>query len=227
MILTCPSCSTRYVLDSAALGDGRKVRCVNCSHVWFQTVPEEVAALPPSGPVEKKPIPPGSNLPARPGRQARRGAAAEWAVLVVLIVGLAAIGYAGRNEVVHLWPPAVKLYDTLGIPLGDTGMAAADGMGGIVPAGLELRDLDFELTSVADGTVLFVRGAVANGSGEERAVPRLRIIMSDEQGAVMESWTFDVGIERLPPGEQAEFETSLRNPDPAIARLQIDVAPEG
>ena len=37
MILTCPQCQAQYKLDPAQLGaSGRDVRCVTCSHMWFQ-----------------------------------------------------------------------------------------------------------------------------------------------------------------------------------------------
>lgn len=37
MILTCPKCQSQYNLDPAMLGvSGRDVRCVACSHMWFQ-----------------------------------------------------------------------------------------------------------------------------------------------------------------------------------------------
>jgi predicted Zn finger-like uncharacterized protein len=37
MILTCPRCQAQYKLDPAMLGTaGRDVRCVTCSHMWFQ-----------------------------------------------------------------------------------------------------------------------------------------------------------------------------------------------
>ncbi|WP_260483044.1 zinc-ribbon domain-containing protein [Sphingomicrobium flavum] len=42
MILTCPSCSTRYVVkDGAIPPGGRKVRCASCKHSWHQD-PDEL-----------------------------------------------------------------------------------------------------------------------------------------------------------------------------------------
>lgn len=44
MILTCPSCATRYSVSTEALGEkGRTVRCAKCGHKWFQE-PQEVVA---------------------------------------------------------------------------------------------------------------------------------------------------------------------------------------
>ncbi|MDI9349687.1 MAG: zinc-ribbon domain-containing protein [Candidatus Symbiobacter sp.] len=46
MILTCPNCQTRYVVDPNKLGpSGRSVRCDSCQHSWFQS--GEVTPLPP------------------------------------------------------------------------------------------------------------------------------------------------------------------------------------
>ena len=46
MILTCPACSTKYVVkDGAIPASGRQVRCASCKHSWHQD-PEEQAAEP-------------------------------------------------------------------------------------------------------------------------------------------------------------------------------------
>ncbi len=37
MILSCPVCATRFMLDDALLpSGGRKLRCARCQHVWHQ-----------------------------------------------------------------------------------------------------------------------------------------------------------------------------------------------
>jgi predicted Zn finger-like uncharacterized protein len=42
MILTCPECKSRYVVNpNALLPHGRTVRCAKCKHNWFENKPEE------------------------------------------------------------------------------------------------------------------------------------------------------------------------------------------
>lgn len=48
MILTCPACSTKYVVkDGAIPPGGRQVRCASCKHSWHQD--PEIAAGPDAG----------------------------------------------------------------------------------------------------------------------------------------------------------------------------------
>ena len=52
MILVCPSCSTRYLLSSSAIGaDGRDVRCAKCAHQWFQAGDQD---MPPPAPLSEE-----------------------------------------------------------------------------------------------------------------------------------------------------------------------------
>jgi predicted Zn finger-like uncharacterized protein len=56
MIITCPSCASRYPVNAASFAPaGRKVRCAKCGHSWHQ-MPEEAEA---SMPAPVVPLPAG------------------------------------------------------------------------------------------------------------------------------------------------------------------------
>ena len=62
MIITCPACSTRYVVPDEAIGvEGRTVRCAKCKHNWYQDGPEleehEATAAAPEPEPEPEPAP--------------------------------------------------------------------------------------------------------------------------------------------------------------------------
>lgn len=76
MIITCPSCSARYVVDPVKIGsEGRTVKCAKCAHAWAQPAPtpdelagsvaEQPAAAPAAPAVPSEP-PPGDTPPDAP-----------------------------------------------------------------------------------------------------------------------------------------------------------------
>ncbi len=73
MIITCPTCSTSYSVDPAAIGhEGKTVRCSSCANTWLQ-MPESAAApqaAPEAAPeaVAQPPAPPAApaSQPAPP-----------------------------------------------------------------------------------------------------------------------------------------------------------------
>ncbi len=219
MIVTCEECATRFVVESAALGQvGRKVKCARCGHVWFQDSLAEPTM--PAAPPTRHTPPSGGAQPAERTAGSRLRAAVAWMVFFVLVGGLAGVVYAGRGPIVSAWPPAVRLYQTLGI---DTGGAALYAAAAVAPA-LEYLNISSEVTVDETGETLWVRGDVYNGSDEERAVPLLRASLSDGDDRLLGSWTFSLAIDRLGPGEVASFETSVNDPDEARAKLELGVA---
>ncbi len=229
MILTCPSCATRYSIDSAALGDrGREVRCVKCAHTWQQQpenqpvrepldlqpeqpAPEAELAEPVAAtglvdqPAERPRRATGARPPpAQPSRRSDRIAA--WAMLAAFVVALASGGYFGRQYVVDTWPPASRLYALVGVPV------------------LPVNRLGFELTNLSQVTenetgvaVLKISGDIVNITAEARPAPRVRIGIRDQSAKEIHFWTAAPLAAEVAAGGVTSFVARLENP-PAEAR---------
>jgi predicted Zn finger-like uncharacterized protein len=227
MILSCPSCSTRYLVDPLAIGaDGRQVRCARCGHVWRQAPPPPEETSPPAGAEEEPPIlrgparvralPPGSNLPALREPPRRRAGGLAWLALALAVAGAIGALFAFRQQFVEIWPPASQLYRLAGLD-------AAEKPG----QDLDIRDVKFERKTDAGRTVLLVTGQVVNPTQGVRPAPRLRVAIGDEARNELVHWTVPLAKERLGPGEATEFSTRLPDP-PANARsLSVTFLPEG
>ena len=93
MILNCPACGTRYLIDPAVLGArGRHVRCARCSESWHQRPPEDMPKPLPPPPIAPDPLPRRANLPAI-RVPARRSAAPAWIALVLIFATLGGVGF--------------------------------------------------------------------------------------------------------------------------------------
>src|SRR5690348_5296930 len=139
MIVVCPQCSTRYLVDPRALGaGGRRVRCAQCANTWHHKPPAEalaeletVAPAPraePAARVERvepqfdrpalaEPSEPEHRiqLPALTQPRRRPWLTVAWLVLLVM-VGLAAGGAVWeRDTVIRAWPPSARLYALFGL----------------------------------------------------------------------------------------------------------------
>jgi predicted Zn finger-like uncharacterized protein len=218
MILSCPACSTRYLVDPALIGpDGREVRCAKCGHQWVQTPPEDAPEPPPLPPLqpeihsvpEQGPLPAqiGIGLPVLSRPTFRRSSGLAWGLLLLLI-GIFVGGIFARHEIVAAWPPAARLYERLGLatPAYDSVLAVRNGTSAY---------------QQEDGKpVLVVQGEVVNISSALQAVPKLRASLR-ENGHEVQSWIFQAAQSRLLPGESASFVTRFKNPSPSATDLTI------
>lgn len=217
MILTCTSCSTRYLVDAQSLGEnGRRVRCAKCGHTWFQAPPID---KPPAGsftppPAEPRPIPPGSNLPVP--REASRGRTAlfGWVGLIGLLATLVGGGYAFREPIVAAWEPAARLYEVLGIPVAAPG------------EGLDIQLVRSEPQTENGRTALLIEGRITNSSSRAQTLPPLMALTRDADKRLLKRWPVPATPDRLLPGEIATFSTRLEDIGPA-AELTVTFDRDG
>jgi predicted Zn finger-like uncharacterized protein len=242
MILTCPSCSTRYQADSGRFAaPGRNVRCAKCGHVWFQTTPEvepepepvlEPVVVPPPDPAPAAAIPdaaaPTLESIRRSAQQAqetprvakRRPAkgnvvadATAWAALVFLAVTIGWAGVTYRQTIVDMWPGVAPLYELAGLT--------------VATEGIELIDVGYQ-HEVEDGRpVLAVSGKIVNVTDRELPVPEIRVMLSDERQQELYHWMFNAGVRTLQPGAESPFVTRLSSPPPEARNLNIRFAEAG
>ncbi len=238
MILTCPSCVTRYEVDGTKFPpSGRDVRCAKCGHVWHalpndEVIPESFAE-PPAPEVYQQPVSRDPEPQPRPAEdyydeeQGFEPAAAQaqpwyarkttlmagWAGLavVVLVIGFVASVY--RREVVEVWPKTASLYSGLGVK--------------VAPAGLKLGNTKtFEVPQNGQ-LVLTVTGAVTNVASRELPVPQIRVGLVDRDKRELYHWTVAPQVMTLKPGQSTRFVTRLSNPPDGAANYEIRFAKAG
>lgn len=228
MILICPNCSARFLINAAALQpNGREVRCGRCRHQWFATpaepempAPEAAPERPlkplppplppePTAPVEPRPIPRGSNLPAIPKpRRSALGAILGWGLLALVVIGLG-VAIAERDSVMAVYPGSRSVYGAVGFEVPAAG------------EGLQINEVTSSRTMQEGLPVLVCEGRISNVSRYERRVPTLRGALRDAAGRELQAWTFSVPSASLAPGETIAFRTEVRQPASSATELSI------
>ncbi|MBP2292577.1 DUF3426 domain-containing protein [Azospirillum rugosum] len=213
MIIACPTCATRYTLADSAVGpQGRKVRCAKCGHTWWQSPDEDDPEFSLNDVTEIRPTSaPTVEKPPR-DRAALRRALAGWGLFVAVVLALAGGGYAARDQIVRLWPPAALLYETVGLRVEPPG------------TGLQLQNLRSEQKVEGGAPVLVVDGQIVNVSDTVRPVPVVRVTSLGEDRKPVRSWTVEASPAQLLPGEIAVFRDAQRDPG---AVLEVMVTFDG
>jgi predicted Zn finger-like uncharacterized protein len=233
MILTCPSCDTRYSVDGSKFpAGGRMVRCAKCGHSWHQqgeppTAPDAVAPAaisaaapaaietPAADPVTvdtaRMPLSyPAEGVPLGP----RLAVVAGWAglIAVVLLIVVAAVRY--RQDIALIWPQSAGVYSALGLPVNATG--------------IDFRDVDYRRENEDGQVVLAVSGNIVNVGKRELPVPQtVRVTLSDASKRELYHWNFKPSVTVLKPGQSAPFTTRLSSPPAAARNLEVRFAKDG
>lgn len=230
MIVSCPACSARYLVDEEALRgpDGRTVRCAGCGHTWRQMAQPAVPAEPSRSEdlarfdspriepaLEVPPRPTGAyvqalDAPPPPPQRSRR-ATMRWLVVAVLFVLAVLAGViVARGAVMAIWPPAARVYALAG------GSVEPPSLG----AGLKIDKLAPARTP--DG--LIIEGDITNTGKALRELPRLRVSLRDNGEKEVEFKIVDPPQPRLPPGAVAHFKTPFEHPSAAATDVVVTFA---
>lgn len=227
MIVGCPVCRTRYLVDEEALRgqSGRTVRCANCGHTWHQAASpgpaennEEAAnadgRIEPALEVPPRPattleVPPRQRARPEPPRRRSRWGALRW-LLVAVLLALAVLAgvVVARGAVVALWPPAARLYALAGFSAEPPG------------AGLKIEKLAPSRTS--DG--LIIEGDIANSGKTTQDLPPLRVALRDAAEKEVQFKIIEPPKPRLPPGAVAHFKAPFDHPDDAATGVVVTFA---
>jgi predicted Zn finger-like uncharacterized protein len=121
MQIVCPACTAAYEVPLTLLKPGKAVRCARCAHEW---VPSSAMLEAPTGALaEAGPIgmaeEPEIFLPMDPPPRARGNTALRlaWAGSIVVLALLGWAAYAERTPIMQAWPPSIRLYAALGLPV--------------------------------------------------------------------------------------------------------------
>ncbi len=207
MILTCPSCSAKFVVKAELIGTtGRKVRCAKCKHDWFQEPADEsiaaVAAIAVPEPQQTEPVPEGSNLPTH----------------VVVVPSYIKLAFAGiaflalfLSSIIFsnsILPHLSWYYSILGIH--DT-------------QGLALYDVSVEKVGEEKENDLLVKGRIVNESKDEKIVPIVKITVMDDGHNKIQTITLASSNEKLAPGEGVDFENRIPKLPENVATIVMDL----
>ena len=237
MIVTCPSCETKYRVDGEALmARGGKVRCNSCAHVWV--VEDEALVL---GDPAPEPVRNPAGASAEPGPQAavaaeasrtfaagegnkphkrireraeqrRRKArlaaeGAAWAGIAAML-GVAMLGaWLFRGDIVTAFPASNAAYAMAGVDVN--------------PYGLEVRGLSAAHGEGDEQGALVIEGVVQNVTGAERRALPLKAALLDADGAPLIEWVIVLESHDIEPGGAERFRTVLEDAPEAAAQIDV------
>lgn len=224
MILECPNCGKRYLVDPRAVGaNGRTVRCAACKKEWFASAEkdevDEVLSF--ADEVDRQTEDSDWEQPAArpdrsrgtPGVPAIAGAPpvpaslkAATTALGILFLIMAAVYF--QPTVSRAMPFAKSIYASLG--MYDT-------------QGVVLADLAYNLEPVGTKDRHALSGYLVNTADEPMPMPILSFRMLDREGELVKRLKLSEVVDELQPGEQKMFSRYIDTSPERVERIAVDV----
>ncbi len=243
MIISCPSCATRYEIPAKNLGPaGRMVRCTNCNHRWFVASPRSAAAERPAESAAAMLEGAGSAAHAEIDSAAENTAADPRLDRAPTLPAddadrrIRRAPAATRSTAATIGWLAVLLVllSLTGLVLGRNELVTIApqmaplyqrvGLPVTQPIGLELAGIVSERLAGANGDTLRITGAVRNVAGAERAVPPLRVALIDNAREEVLVREVEVPQAVLAAGASTRFSVDLEDPPRGARNFSVTFA---
>jgi predicted Zn finger-like uncharacterized protein len=238
MLLTCPSCETRYQVDEAAIdrAAGRQVRCANCGYLWHfaPSLEEHVPAPTAAGPVAR---PTGAGAGAARAAAAPGAAGPAMAGAVLQPDGAAALSTtlelgSAAAPAVEAMHPALRGLLQVGAALIVAAVILVPILGrntvvGTWPESAKLYQavglqtvtpgagLDVQVTPLRSDGAFIVTGEITNTTREAVNIPPVRVALLDMTKREVEFQVIDPPVGSLAPGGVVRFKTVFEHPSVA------------
>lgn len=247
MIISCPSCETRYQIDPASLGDeGRNVRCSSCGHRWW--VPRNEQGEETGGPVSeettstveqhdagKKAVddaPPSSTVsdraaaeePTKPNAEEQAVAGARKAPPRRMSMLTLSLWAAAVLIVLVLAALVIARRDVVGVFPQAATIYGAVGLPVAAEPALELRNIRSERVEEGGASVLVVRGEIHNLTDRAHEVPSVEVALLDENHTELREARFTPVDAVLEKGGMTEFEARM-NAGKRASNFSVGLAP--
>lgn len=209
MLITCPSCSSKFAVKAEAIGaSGRKVRCAKCKHDWFQEpiagAIEAASAIPPE-PQAAEPVPEGSNLPAHVAAAVATPMYMKAAFACAIVLFLFTLSLISSNKIL---PHMGWYYSMLGIH-DDSGIA--------------LYNVSAEKVGDDKSDEFVVKGRIVNDSNISKSVPDVRITLLGEGHEKVRVITVNPSETALEPGQGVDFENKIQKMPDNVSTIVMDL----
>lgn len=224
MMISCPSCATRYDMPASRIAaEGTMIKCSACGQSWLEGraievssaasrhLPAVIDAFEPDAEIRRLVE---ASRQARDNfagkRRQRRRRMAAWGAAAAVMTAPLVLAAVFPEAVVRAAPAAVVAYEALGRDINIYGIG--------------LRRIEMQHMLVDGTRVLAVKGEIVNISGGDRKIPSLRFGLRDAVNAEVYKWTLDSGTRPLRPGEITSFVTRVASPPESARNLQIRFA---
>ena len=238
MILTCPSCTTRYKLDPERLGDdGRKVRCSDCGFEWFQPPEvleeeedesddesffsngiddeiEEEIQIDLTEHENDPPVETSQNFEDMvknaplQNNNVKGSSAGRLAATVLFICVLSGLWFY-KSGIMKIWPETYAVYSALGVQTKT----------------LDINDISFErFEAVQEGAEIVINGMIYNLKSEDLELPPLVMVVKDEAEKVIAQVIFALDEPLISREGTKEIQKVIRLDETAKVKL-IELRP--